>query len=289
MFLAGEENMRRVNRIWLGLFFTLLLQFPFPANPSTVFAGETIRINGSGTCLDMIRPITKAYSKKVHDVTFQMEKPLGSSGAIKALLAGALDIAMVSRPLNPREIARGATLRNFGKTPLVIVTQKKVPLKNVSTRELENIYSGALNRWPNGETVRVILRPNEDTDTKILKSLSPGMAEAIARARRRRGVMIAVTDPESNAAVARTIGGIGTAGLTNVHEEKLMLNVLKLNGVMPSRKTLANGSYPLAKEISFVQAGRPSDAAAKFLKFVYSKEGRAIAERTGVLVTVNNP
>ena len=66
------------------------------------------------------------------------------------------------------------------------------------------------------------------------------------------------------------------------------LNILALNGVKPSRENLANGTYPLAKDVSFVTTGKLPDAAAKFLEFIYSNKGRVIAEKTGVLIAVDN-
>lgn len=277
--------MYRATRVLMNIFSLIFVPLLFLAGPASVLAGDTVRINGSGTCMEMIKPLIEAYTKDTRGVSFQAEKPLGSSGAIKALLAGAIDVAIVSRPLKPEERARGGKFRLYGKTPLAIVTKKGIPLKTISTRELEAVYSGTTRTWPNGETVRVILRPNEDADTKILKSLSPGMAKAIDRAHHRRGMLVAVTDPESNEAVSRTDGGIGASGLSGVLVGNVPLNVLALNGVTPSRENLANGAYPLAKDVSFVTTRKLPGAAAEFLEFVYSKRGRSIAEKAGVLIT----
>ena len=278
--MQGVKNML----LRLGCFGLLnLLIF---AGPSCgLAAGDVvIRINGSGNGLDMIKPLVEAYAKEVRGVQFKMEKPLGSSGAIKALLAGAIDIALTSKSMTPEQTALGARPRHFGKTPLAIVTEKRVPLKDISTKELEDIYFGRTKKWPNGEMVRIVLRQNEDIDTQMLKELSAGMADAVADAHGRRGMAIAVTDPESLDAVSKTPGGIGAAGLVGVIVSKLPLNILALNGVAPGRKTLADGTYPLAKGIDFVTAGKLSREAEKFLDFVYSNKGRSIAEGSGVLV-----
>jgi phosphate transport system substrate-binding protein len=113
------------------------------------------------------------------------------------------------------------------------------------------------------------------------------MAEAVTMAQRRQGMIVAVTDPESNDMVAKTTGGIGASGLTGVIVGKAPLHVLALDGVMPSRKTLANGTYPLGKDINFVTTDKLPPAAAKFLDYIYSPKGRAIAEKAGVLITAD--
>ncbi len=279
---------RATNVLINSLYSFILLNLLFFAAPSNSLAGEKICINGSGTGLEMMKPLMEAYGKINRDVSFEMEKPLGSSGAIKALLAGAIDIAVTSKPLEPEVISRGGKIRYFGKTPLAIVIEKSNPKKNISTKELEDIYSGIMKKWPNSEIVRPVLRPNEDIDTKILRGLSPGMDEAVTKAHRRRGMIIAVTDPESNEMVSKTIGAIGASGLTGILVNKSLLNILALNGVMPSRQSLADGSYPLSKDLNFIITDKLPSAAAKFLDFIYSKKGRAIAENADVLIIADN-
>jgi phosphate transport system substrate-binding protein len=249
------------------------------------FAADLIRINGSGSALDMLKPLVKAYLKSNPDASIAMEKPLGSSGALKALLAGALDIVVGSKKLKPEESAKGALLREYGRSPFVIVAEKSVPKKNITTKELEEIYTGTMAKWSNGENIRLVLRPQEDIDTQILRSLSPGMHKAMTASQARHGMVIAVTDPEAYSTVAKTPGGLGATALTSIVTQKLPLNVLSLNGVKPTLKNLASGAYPMFKEISFITTSRTTPAALKFLDFVYSPQGRTIAEKAGVLIT----
>jgi phosphate transport system substrate-binding protein len=276
-------------RHWHGVlnrsFFFILLNILIFGWQANVFAGETVRINGSGTGLEMMKPLIEVYQKSHPRVRFEMQKPLGSSGAIKALLAGYLDIAVTSRPLKPDEAAKGAKVSTFGRTPLAVVANKTVSKTNILTKELIAVYSGTARTWPDGENIRVVLRPLEDIDTKILRGLSPGMDKAVSEAQKRRGMIMAVTDPESNEVISRTDGSIGTAGLTGIMVSRIPVNILSLNGVMPSTAALADGRYPLAKDLNFVTIGKLPGAAAEFLNFIYSGKGRAVVERIGVLIT----
>lgn len=277
--------------------FTLLLQKKLTARlapalfsffiilPGHCLAADTVRINGSGNALDMLKPLVKAYMKTNRDVRIEMERPLGSSGAVKALLAGALDLVASSKQLRPEDAAKGALLRAFGRTPMVVITEKSVPKLDITTKELEEIYSGKTTRWQNGETIRLVLRPREDIDTHILRALSPGMNNSLIAAKSHPGMFVAVTDPETYAAVAETPGGMSSTGLTSIIVEKLPLNVLSLNGVSPTTEHLASGAYPMFKEINFVTTAWVKPAAVKFINFVYSPQGRALAEKSGVLVT----
>jgi phosphate transport system substrate-binding protein len=140
--------------------------------------------------------------------------------------------------------------------------------------------------WPNGKPIRLILRPDADIDTNILEGLSPSMSKSIKAAHLRQGMIVAVTDPESDEAVARTPGSLGTSALPAILVEKAPLNVLTLNGITPSLTALSNGTYPLAKEIRFITTKNTPPDAIKFLNFICSPQGRAIAEKAGVLVSV---
>ncbi|MEI6205976.1 MAG: substrate-binding domain-containing protein [Desulfuromonadales bacterium] len=272
---------RKNNRMLLTLFLCVVLT----ALSVSCLAADTVRINGSGSALDMLKPMIETYQKTNRDVRLHIEKPLGSSGAIKALLAGALDIAVTSRALKPEEIAQGGQLREFGRTPLVMVTEKSVQKSNITTKELEEIYSGGTSKWHNGETIRLVLRPREDIDTQILRGLSPGMDKAITASQSRPGMIVTVNDVDAYTTISKTPGGLGASGLTSLLTEKLPLNILSLNGVTPSPMNLASGAYPLFKAISFVTGSRTSPEAHTFITFVFSPQGRAIASKAGVLVT----
>ena len=250
----------------------------------TASAQEIIRINGSGAAVSLAKPLLRVYSRLHPDAKIAMGNPLGSSGAIKALLAGSLDIAISSRPLTDHELQQGARGMAFGKTPLAIIVGRSVPLKGITTRELEEIYAGDMRKWPNGANVRIVIRPREEIETIILRGLSPGMDGAWARAFNRQGMLLAMTDPESNRLVSKTSGSIGTGALCGIMADKVPVKILALNGVPPTVESISQGKYPLIRNIDFVVTDKLSESAKHFLQFVYSKEGRAIARNYGVFV-----
>ncbi len=182
-------------------------------------------------------------------------------------------------------VTRGARARKYGRTPLLIVTHRTVAQQDVTATELAEIYSGKRTTWPGGQTIRVILRPVREANTTILVSLSPEMARADAVARKQPWAIVAVTDPEANRMVARTPGAVGAATLTSVIVEGLPLNALSLDGVEGTIEALARGKYPLGKDILFVTTSTTSPSAEAIIRFACTAQGRAIAAKTGVLVT----
>lgn len=258
-------------------------------SPVATSAGEPVRINGSGSSLDLMKPMLAAYAAAQPGTRVEVRPPLGSSGAMMALLDGALDLAVIGRAVRPEEADRGAQGVAYGRSPLLLVTHAGVKVERLSTAELEEIFSGRRTTWPDGQPVRLVLRPVNETNTKLLAGLSPGMAAADAAARRQPWAMVAVTDPEANELVARTPGAIGAATLTSVLVEGLPLSRVALDGVRGDVADLARGAYPLAKEIVFVTTARSSPQARAIVDFALSPAGRAVAERAGVVVARPGP
>ena len=250
---------------------------------------QTIRVNGTGSGITLLKPIAEAYRRAHPDVRIDLGKPLGSSGAIKALLAGAVDIAISSKPLGPEDSAKGARLRAYGKTPLALVAEAEVPVADLTTRQLEDVLAGRMTRWPQGTPLRLVLRPEGDSDTQILRAFSPAMNQAMSLAQARPGMLLAVTDPEATVLISRTQGACGASGLASVLGDGFPLKILSFNGVSPTPAALANGTYPFAKDLHVVITARTSEAALAFVDFLYSPQGRALAQTAGVWVTAAAP
>jgi phosphate transport system substrate-binding protein len=282
-FLPDREY-KTMTSSTISIFFcrALLLMLVLP---SICKAGDIIRINGSGSALDLMKPIASAYQTNNRGVIIVMERPLGSSGAIKALLGNAIDLALSSKPLKLEEKSKGARQQLYGKTPLVLIAEKNITKKDITTRELEDIYNGRTTNWPGGGNIRLILRPGEDIDSRILSDLSPGMQIAMQAAQTRPGMFTAVTDPDAYLTVQKTPGALGASGLTSIITEKLQVVSLSLNNVRPSVANLGKGLYPLAKEIRIITTAKTSPAAQRLIKFMLSTQGLAIAREHGVLVT----
>ena len=246
-------------------------------------ATEVIRLNGTGSSLAMMKILGEAYSREKPGVQVEIISNLGSSGAIKALLDGALDIAVTGREPKPAERSKGALSVKYGKSPYVFVTSRRMPKASITIPELEAIYGGLTTYWPDGQRIRRVLRPLEDTDTALLRAISPGMATAVAAAQKRQGMILAITDQDSLKAVAATKGSLGGGTLTQVLAERQKVQVFALNGVAPTAKHPTKGGYPLFKNHYIVTCATTSPAAKRFLEFVFSPAGRRVAAQYGFI------
>ncbi len=247
------------------------------------FAGEVIKVGGVGSALGTMKILGEAFEKKHPDIKVQVLSSLGSAGGINALLNGAVDIAISGRPLKDEEREKGAIAAEYAKTPMVFVTSNN-NASGLSAKELIKVYEGKMQTWPDGKRIRPVLRPEGDSDTLIIKDISPEMEPAIKNALSRQGMIVALTDQESADIAEKTDGSLGISTLTQIISEKRSLKVLSFNGVKPSLKTLSIGSYTLFKSLYMVTTSKTSKPAKQFISFVFSTAGRKILTKNGNLV-----
>ena len=251
-------------------------------------AKETITIGGTGCALSGIKDVAAAYRKKHPETMITIVPSLGSSGGIKALLAGSLDLALSARQLNSDEQAQGAEMVQYARTPFVFATNEAaLAARGFTLEQVASLYSGETTTWPDNDSVRLIIRPEADTDTHLLKEMSPAMAKAVQKALSREGILTAVTDQENAGMLEKLHGAIGTMALSQIVSEKWALYALPLNKVTPSAKSLANGTYPYFKSFFAVTKSGSRPAVQRFLAFLLSPEGRAILARTEHLAPNN--
>lgn len=150
---------------------------------------EELKLGGTGSALGTMHLLAQAYAKTKPDTSIVVLPSMGSGGGIKALLAGAIQIGVSSRPLSAAESKAGAVATEYGCTPFVFATAASNAVGGITTRNLIDFYSGTVNSWPDGSKLRLVLRPIGDSDSETIKNISPAMAVtswcATARSARR--------------------------------------------------------------------------------------------------------
>lgn len=246
-------------------------------------AQEVVRIGGTGAGLGTLKVIGVAFEKSHPGVKVIVLPSIGSGGAIKAAAQGALEIGISGRPLSKDETGLGLSALEFASTPFIPIVHSGVPRTGITTGEIVKIYSGEMTLWPNGERIRLVVRPASDVDTFIVRDISPEMRGAVDAALSRPGMLTGINDQQNVALVESTPGAFGFSTLSQVSTERPKVTMLSWNGVVPSVSALAKGVYPSSKRFFFVTKAPLPAAARTFLEFVRSEKGRKLLEQTGNL------
>lgn len=242
---------------------------------------EEIKIGGTGNALGTMRLLGAAFSKKYPDMKVTVLNSLGSSGAIKAVPKGAIDIGLTSRALSAEELATGIRATEYARTLTVMAVSSKSKVMDITHQQIADIYTGKLANWPDGTVIRPVLRQPGDDNTYQIKSLAPAIEQALNAAEKRPGLAFAVTDQEAADKIESIPGAIGVTTLALIRSEGRALRALKLNGTEPTEKNGASGNYPIIKNFFFITRPAPTAAVQQFMVFVNSPVGREILTQTG--------
>lgn len=240
---------------------------------------DTLRVGGPGFAMPLVEKLAEAYQRSHPEDTVQLVlPPLGSGGGLRALATGRIDLAFAGRDLKPEEQATLGTAVEWVRTPLALVTNGGQRTQGFSPAELADVYAGRQTRWDDGSPVRLILRSAYETDTQLLRSLSPLMDQALDQAFLRKGMVVAENDLDTLALLEKTPGSLGpvTLGLLRLRDSRLTL--LPLAGVAPSVDAYRSGQYRLGKSLYIVSGKAPSEVSRRFVAFLRSSRSQAVLQ-----------
>jgi phosphate transport system substrate-binding protein len=246
-----------------------------------IAAAEEIKIGGTGNALGTMRLLGNAFGKQNPDLKIIVLASIGTSGAIKAVPAGFLDIGLSSRPLTEQESKRGAIAAEYARTPLVFAVSMKNQAKAITLNQIANILSGRMVNWPDGGQIRPVLRQAGDDNTRQMRLMSPALDKALSAAEQRPGIPFATTDQEAADKLESIPGALGVSTLSLIRSEARPLRALTLDGVEPTVDNGASGKYPHFKSFFFITSPLPSAGVKRFVAFMKSPVGREILIRTG--------
>lgn len=242
---------------------------------------ETVRLGGTGSGLELMRRLAAAFRQVDPAFDLQVVPNLGSTGGLKALGLGGVQIAVISRDLKPEEASQGWTAKRLGRTPFVLATTRR-DVAGLTRAQIADIYSGRLSKWPDGQPIRLVLRPASDGDTHLLASFSPAIKTALDAAMARDGMVSALTDQESLDAIERLPGALGTTSLTMLRVDTRKARALPIDGVAPTPGHLASGHYPYSKPLLLVTSANATPSVRRFIEFTRSPVGTGMLADLGL-------
>jgi phosphate transport system substrate-binding protein len=197
---------------------------------------------------------------------------------------------MVSRALSAEERFR---LRHelIGYDALAVVVNRANPLNGLSKDQLIAIYSGRLANWRElGGADRPIVLVSKEIGRSTLQLFEAytGLASS-DRAQARGGPRISGQAHiiGSNLEALTLVGGLpGAIGYVSVGTARslaaagLPVKILTLDGREPSEQRIADGSYPIVRELNLV-FGAPTPAVNRLLGVVIGPDGVAALRRHG--------
>ncbi len=257
-----------------------------PLNPPREARGHepgTLRLAGSGSNLPLTRALAEAFASTQPDAHVVVHASIGSTGGVRAVHDGVIDIGLVSRELKPQESALGLEIVPHARVAVVFAANPNVPVTGLSRAEVVAAYSGERQQWPDGSAVVVLQREEGDSSHLVAAQALDGFAEADRASLDAGRWRVLYRDSAMHDALVSTAGAIGLIDLGAAVSQDLDLRVLALDGVQPSERTVSDGSYPMSKRLAFVLPSDGGETADAFVRFVFSPAGQEITRRNGYI------
>lgn len=241
---------------------------------------EDFIIGGSGSNLTVTRQLLSEFALP-RSKTITVPDSLGSGGGITGFQQGALDLALTSRPLTPAEKQTGLQEIPYAKSGLAVAVGPNVPDKNLSFKELVQIYNGEKTTWSDGSDIIVFLMYEKDSTNEVLAAVIPGFQAILADAFRQHRWQVFYNQQAQEEALSKTAGAIGFTNLSA--KQNYPLTFLTVNGVTPTAQSIKTGSYPLYKTLYYVHSGALPPLMRDFIDFTFSERGRKLIEAAGCI------
>jgi len=266
-----------------GLLLVLLITGLVPSG--NALAQETIRIGGTGIGTLLIQRILAASPKARPDVqAMAVMPPLGSNGGLRALAAGTIQIAIVSIASTYPETAINSdkfVSFRWVRTPFVFTGGGIAGGLKLSRSQIADIYAGRMAHWPGGEQIRLVTRTDRESDTRLLRAISPAIDAGVTLAHKRIGMPFAENDLDNQDLLERTPGSFGTIGLGQLLLTGSPLKPAILDGIAPTPANLQAGSYRLEKPLYLVVAKSSTATTEEFAQYLRSPAVLKMIERFG--------
>lgn len=268
--------------------------FYYPTTPVSAAsnASGTVVFSGSTSVNPLIQALGEAFMKKNSNIKIVEQNVTGSGAGIKDATSASttVDFGMSSRNLTTDEAAVLNKVQ-ICLDGLAVVVNKKNPIEEISPAQLYKIYtrdSSSLN-WNQitgsfSTSVKVAPFGREagsgtrscfedffkvDYGTALPSGYDVNLDGSLAST----GVM--------QTSVQNNSGAIGYMSLGDMDESKV--KALKVEGVEPSKYTVADGTYAIKRPFLLVynKTKTITPAAQAFLDFISSADGQSIIDKMG--------
>ncbi len=237
-----------------------------------------LSVSGAPAILPLVERCAEAYRLAHPERQVRIEPSSSSSSALRRVEEGSLDLAAVGRPVLDSAADSPLVARVFARDAFVLATRAPAPLDALTSAQVQAIYDGQVADWQElGGAPRAlsVLDRGADSAGRELVLLPWLDGQPV------RGATRVVESPEAMLqALGATPGAIGYSTLALVRGQD-ELQPLALDGVAPSARTIADGSYPWTLTFSLVHRKDAPMGAQQFADFAVSPDGRRCVAAAG--------
>lgn len=251
---------------------------------------ESLSVQGSTTVGPIAEAFAEYFQKTEASLSISVKKT-GSSDGAAALVDGRCDVAIMSRFMKFDKEFKVAVEKGIAPVAHVVamdgvcvVVHPSNPIKDLTTKQVRDIYAGRIKNWKELGGADVAIVPiSRDTSSGTYETFHGLVMNKEDMA---SNVEIVNSNPQAHARVKTTNGGIGYVGLGFLNAD---VKALKIDKIMPTKKTIASGVYPVSRPLYMFTNGYPKlgSLSHKYVSFYLSETGQDIVEEKGFVPVTN--
>ncbi|MFZ3116610.1 MAG: substrate-binding domain-containing protein [Syntrophales bacterium] len=277
-----DQSKKRCLRYQSFVFAALLLGGSIFTGAAAADSKETMIIAGTGASIGAMQLMAKDFQKKHPEVKVAVLPSIGSTGGIKAVREGRIDIGLLARRLKPEEQSGAIIEEIYGRTAFIFGVQDSNPTENLALAEIAEIYAGKRQTWSDGTPIRLILRPLSDAYSVYLSGINSVLKSVSEKAHAIPGVFVGNTDQEAALQIEKTPGSFGTTSGSLIAAEGLRIKALSVDGAAPTCANIAADKYPFVMTLSLVyKKDKYRGVIRDFVEFVFSRDGQKLLSKNG--------
>jgi phosphate transport system substrate-binding protein len=248
-------------------------------------------LDGATALYPMYSSFAKAvYTQKDYNIYNSEVMCTTTSGAYNNLIEGKVDIIFVARPSQLQiEDAKKAgvelKLTPIGKEAFVFFVNSKNKVKGLSTKQIQDIYSGQTTNWKEvgGERdrIRAFQRSENSGSQTMLQKVMEGKKLMVPPKNDVVSAMDGIIRNTANYENYKNAMGYSFLFYATEMVQNNQIRLLEVDGVYPNRESIKSKKYPLAAEFYAVTAGSTNPNVEAFINWVLGTQGQYLIEETG--------
>ena len=246
-------------------------------------AKESLQIEGSTTVGPIAGAFAEAFMAKRPNLSITVKKT-GSGDGAAALIEGRCDVATMSRFMKEKEykaaVEKGAMpcAHAVAMDGVCVVVHPSNPVSALTSDQVRGMYAGRISNWKEvGGADMPIVKISRDTSSGTYETFHGLVMKKEEMA---QDVEYVNSNPQAHARAKTTQGAVAYVGLGFVDES---VKALEIDGIQPTRKTIASGVYPVSRPLFMFTNGYPAlgSVVHAFCTFHLTEEGQEIVEAKG--------
>jgi phosphate transport system substrate-binding protein len=233
-----------------------------------------ITVTGASTIAPLMADIAKAHDARNPNVRTDVQAG-GTSRAFTDVRQGSAQIGMVSRALYDDEKDFDRVL--LGRDGIAMVVHKSNPLQKLTKAQVIDIYTGKTRNWSELGGPNLPITVVSKAEGRSTLEVFTGYFGVPYRSIKAHSIV--GDNQQEITTIAGNRGAIGYVSIGSAEYEQKRgspIKLLQLDNFIPSAQTVADGSYPISRELNLIYRKPLAREALSLLEYARSAEAKKL-------------